>query len=422
MIGVRPRADETTPGSERHRTALAWGFADQGFSSASNLGLSLLAGRLLGPAGLGTVFIGFSVYLVVTALQRHLIVEPLVAGSSGEDAANRRRTASLGLTMILIAAIVASIAVAIVGALVRGPIGDGLLLVAPWLGAGMVQDYWRHLLFRDRRSAQAAVNDGGWCLAMLVAVPAAVVLDSGWAVMGVWGFGALTGALVGLLQFRLGPAPMRTAWRWWRRDVWPFGRWNAGAGVVMNLTSQATVFVISAIVGASALGGLRAAESVFAPLTLIVPAIALPGLPAVSRAHARDPVEGRRLGLRLSGLALAGAIAYIVFMAAGGWRFLPILFGSEFERYRTLIWPLAAGQVFFAIGIGFQLIIKAQQRGRVLLLNRIVAGVIALAMITTLGVAFGIDGAAWGSAAGSLTSTVVLSSAVLRFGRSGSGS
>ena len=47
----------------RPRTQIAWGGIDQGLSSATNLGLAVLAGRLLGEAGLGTTFLGFAASL-----------------------------------------------------------------------------------------------------------------------------------------------------------------------------------------------------------------------------------------------------------------------------------------------------------------------------------------------------------------------
>ena len=55
------------------RRNFAWGFASQGASSITNLGLSLLAGRLLGPSSLGAIFVGFSVYLLAMGFLRSLI-------------------------------------------------------------------------------------------------------------------------------------------------------------------------------------------------------------------------------------------------------------------------------------------------------------------------------------------------------------
>jgi hypothetical protein len=61
---------------------MSWGLFDQGFSSATNLGLAVLAGRLTGPGGLGVVYLGFTAYLAAISLQRALVTDPLVVYSA----------------------------------------------------------------------------------------------------------------------------------------------------------------------------------------------------------------------------------------------------------------------------------------------------------------------------------------------------
>jgi O-antigen/teichoic acid export membrane protein len=406
--------DPADPSKQRHRSSIAWGFVDQGFSSATNFGLSLLAGRLLGPAGLGEVFIGFSAYLLTLGILRRLLTEPLVAASAAGDDNELTRTASHGIALALAAGAASAIGVAFVGLIIPGFVGTGLLLIAPWLLPALVQDYWRNQLFRDRRAAAAAANDGAWLLAMLLAVPLAWEVRTTWAVVCTWGSGALAAMMLGFLQTKVRSPSPAAAWRWWARNGWPFGRWNAGAGIVADVTANASAFVISAILGASALGGIRAAQSVFAPLTLIIPAITLPGLPIMTRALASDPARARRLAWELSGLALAVAASYVAFMVLGGWRLLPVLFGSEFTRFRDLIWPIAAAQTSLAIGLGFVLLIKAQRRGRALLFARMVGATIALGLIWLLASLSGVLGAAWGGAIGSIIGTIVLVTTALR--------
>lgn len=412
--GVDAAAGAADLPPERHRRSIAWGFVDQGFSSATNFGLSLLAGRLLGPPGLGKVFIGFSAYLLTLGLVRRLLTEPLVAASAAGDEAQLGRTAGHGLTMALIAGGAAAIGVASVGLIAPGFVGSGLRLIAPWIFPALVQDYLRSQLFRDRRAAAAAVNDGAWLVVMGLAVPVAWHLRTGWALVAAWGIGALAAAALGVLQTRVRPSAPAKAWRWWSRQAWPFGRWNAGAGIVADVTANASAFVISAILGAAALGGIRAAQSVFAPLTLIIPGIALPGLPAMARVLATDPHRARRLAFGLSGLALLAASSYVTFMIVGGWRLLPLLFGTDFDRFRGLIWPIAAAQTSLATGMGFVLLIKAQRRGRSLLLVRVAGATIALAAISLLASLFGVQGAAWGGAIGSAASTVALVTSAFR--------
>src|SRR5439155_25767092 len=79
----------------------AWGFIDQGFSSVSNFGLTLLAARLLGPGGLGVVAIGFALYLVALSFQRSLISQPLVISSSTLPSPERSEATASSVTATL---------------------------------------------------------------------------------------------------------------------------------------------------------------------------------------------------------------------------------------------------------------------------------------------------------------------------------
>lgn len=392
----------------RRGRALGWGFVGQACSSATNFGLTLLAGRVGGPSGLGTVFIGFSAYLILLGLQRRLLYEPLVSLTSAAPEEERAAVARSGLVVAIASAIAAAAAVAMAGAVVPGFAGDGLLLIAPWLAPALLQDLWRHLLFRDKRAAAAAANDATWLLVMVALVPVALEVRTDWAVMGTWGMGAVAGAVLGGFQTRTRPARIREGWRWWRIDAWPFGRWNAGAGIVTNVGTNATALVVSGIIGSAALGGIRAAQSIFAPLTLVIPAITLPGLPALGRALSRSLDDARRLAVRLSAVAIATASTYLLVLVLGGWRLLPVLFGDEFDAYRELLWPIAVGQLFTATGVGALLLIKAERRGRELLTARAIGAAAGLCAVAVLALRYGVLGAAWGGAGGALVSTVLL--------------
>ena len=388
--------------------AFGWGFVSQGCSSATNFLLTLLAGRIGGPSGLGTVFLGFSAYLIILGLQRRLLSEPLVSLTAAAPGSDQARVGALGISAIIGSSVIAALGVAIAGVVIPGFVGDGLLLMAPWLAPALVQDVWRHLLFRDRRASAAAANDAVWLVVMIAAVPFAVSVRTDEAVMAAWGVGAVAAALIGFAQMRLRPAGPTAAWRWWWTDAWPFGRWNASAGIVSNVGSNATAFVVSGIIGSAALGGIRAAQSIFAPLTLVIPAIALPGLPSMGRALARSRHEAKHLALVFTAAALGATSLYLIAIALGGWRLLPALFGAEFLAYRVLIWPIAVAQLGTALGLGAQLLVKAQRRGRALLVARAWAAGIGLVLVIILAWRRGVEGAAWGSAAGAIVASALL--------------
>lgn len=391
-----------------------WGFADQTFSSATNFALAVIAGRALGPSGLGTVTIGFSVYLIALGLQRRLLTEPLLVGAADADVGIRERAARHGVTVALFAGAVATATALVLSRLLPGFGGRGVWLMVPWVLPALVQDFYRNVLFRDRRAMAAAVNDLVWLVAMLAMVPFAWANASDTAVMAAWGIGAVAATLLGCAQTRILPAGVRSSIAWWRADAWPFGKWNAGAGIVANLGGNLGSWVVAAILGSAALGGLRSAQSVFAPLTLITPAVTLPGLPAVARASKRGFLEARRLALILSAVAFAATLVFVAFLALGGWRILPFLFGDSFSRFRGLIWPIATGQLFVAAGVGMLVLIKAQRRGRVLFVNRAISAGISIVLVTILAWSFGLIGAAWGTAAAGIASTAILAVEALR--------
>lgn len=390
---------------ERRGRPVVWGLVGQSLSSATNFALSVMAGRTLGPSGLGRILIGFAAYLIVLGLHRALLIEPLVASSSARGAGDRRLSASRALTISTSFAFTSMALVAGAGVVVGGVTGSGLLLVAPWLVPCLVQDLCRWILFRDERPVAAVTSDGAWLLVMVVTVPFAWLIGSDWAVMAAWGVGALGGTIVGLAQLSTPPSRMSAAWRWWRDEAWPFGRWVAGATALGTLLGNAMTFMVSALLGTGALGGLRAAETMFAPLTLIIPALALPGLPALARAVERG--AQRRLAWRYSGLAFAGVTAYTAVMLLGGARLLTFVFGTGFTRFSDLVWPIGASQIFLAAGVGASLMLRARQRGPAILVSRVTGSGLALALGAALAHPFGVVGVAWANAAGTFTTSTI---------------
>ena len=134
---------------------------------------------------------------------------------------------------------------------------------------------------------------------MLCLVPFVLWIRTDWAVVGSWGVGALVATIVGLTLVHIRPQLASAALRWWSATVSSLGRWLVGASLVSIVCSYGAVLLLAAVLGATQLGGLRAVLSAMTPLSLIVPAISLPGLPALARASARSGVEARKLAWQL---------------------------------------------------------------------------------------------------------------------------
>jgi O-antigen/teichoic acid export membrane protein len=393
----------------RPRQSYGWAFVDQALSSATNFGLVLIAGRQLGPQGLGVVTIGFSAYLLALGFQRQLLTTPLVSSSAALRIEDRSHAIRKGLTIELIGALGATLTLVVLGLILGGDAGRGFLIVAPWLAPALLQDYWRAILFQEKRARAAVANDAAWVLVMSLTVPLAWVFATDWVIAACWGMGSLVGALVGFAQTRALPRSVWPAFSWWRARLWPFGRWLGLEGVIYAVTTSGTVFILYGLLGASDLGGLRAAQSLFAPLSLILPAIALPGLPAVARVLEASASSGPafRLAIRLSWATGALASLYVAAMVLLGERLMVHAFGTSFSGYADLAWPIGVWQVALAAGAGFGIFLTAQRRGRALVLVRGTGAVATVVFVSLLAWTSGVVGAAWGLALGGAAATVL---------------
>ena len=381
---------------------LGWGLIDQGFSSATNFGLSVLAGRLLGPDGLGTVFIGFATYLLILEFQHSLLQDPLaISAPSAEDVLPVRSALTIAFTY----QVAATIGMAVLGLLLPGDFGRGLLLMAPWMIPLLLQDFCRTVLFRDRRGGLATACDGVWALGMAVTLPLVLIHRTEVAVVACWGIGALFGAVLGMAAIRLRPNGARESWRWWKADITPLARWLGLESAALVLGTQGGIFLTAALVGAGNLGGLRAVQSAFAPMTLVGPAMRMPGLPAIARATRDDSSEeGRKVAIsiarRLSFTALVLVVSYFLVLIVAGRPILSLMFGKAFVHFRALILPVGLGQVSGASALGFYILLKATGRGRAVFKARLITAVATFALIGLLASGGSVSGAAWGASYG----------------------
>ena len=234
--------------------------------------------------------------------------------------------------MTLLLAVAATTLLIVAAVAVPGKIGHGLVLFVPWLMPALVQDFWRSVLFRDRRGAAGALNDTIWFIGMAITLPLVLLVRTDWIVVANWGFGALVAATAGFIQCRITPAATRISWRWWSSSAWKLGRWLVAETLVYTVASQLLVFVLAWIVGTRSLGGLRAVRRLFGPLTLLAPAIALPGLPALARVSGELADRAIRLAISICVLSVVITGCYLAIAAAFGDELLELVFGPRSPR------------------------------------------------------------------------------------------
>lgn len=383
-----------------------WGVVDQAFSSITNLGVSIVAARLLGASGLGVVFVGFSAYLFALAAQRAFVTDPLTVHAAPLEPEAASVAVEHGVVTALLGAVSMTAVVTIVGFAAGGRFGHGILLFTPWIFGALLQDFWRAALFRAGRGSAAACNDGVWVAVMGASLPLALWFRSDWLIVGTWGLGASAGAVLGWYQMGMKPR-VRTwvprlarTWAWWRRDVLPLGWWLAFESMCIAIAGLVVPYVIVTVLSPEALGGLRAVDTVFAPMTLLSQGLELPWLPQLSRQWARSTPRARRMARRPSALAVALLVPYLVVVLAFRGQLLGLVFGPSFRPFAPLVFPVAASEVAIACTTGYVILLKAAGRGRARLAARAVSTGSAMLLVSVLTVTKGLLWATWGRTLG----------------------
>jgi O-antigen/teichoic acid export membrane protein len=184
--------------------------------------------------------------------------------------------------------------------------------------------------------------------------------------------------------------------------------------VLLIIQLQFAISGLTAILGAADVGGLRSVNAVFAPMTLLTQAIGLPALPMLTKMVERSRRLALRWALRLSALAVGLVLAYLVLVALLPGHLVGLVFGRDFDRYSSLIPPVAVLQVLAAGSLGLFILVKAEGRGRALVLSRAIATASTGVLTLTLAITSGLTAAVWGVTLGWATGAVTITSRALR--------
>jgi O-antigen/teichoic acid export membrane protein len=167
------------------------------------------------------------------------------------------------------------------------------------------------------------------------------------------------------------------------------------------------VVLLTTILGAHGVGGLRAADAVFAPFTLLAPALMLAGLPAVARQLASSREDALKLAAGISVASIAATGVYAALMLVFGPRLITLVFGRSFESYADLLLPVSVQQFVLAAGIGFAIFLRAEQRGRAIVVTGVAMVITSLVGSTTLASLAGPSGAVWGLCIGAAVASTL---------------
>jgi len=389
----------TVPRPATHRVAVTT--LDQGMSSVSNFLVGVAAARISGAKGLGVFSFAYVCWLLLAALHRALVTDPMAIENDAwqPDAPGRLRRGlaaecSLGLGAMALSVTLAGIL------LLAGQRGYGMELLAfvPWLVPLVVQDYWRWVGFMQKRPGKALANDTVFNVAFGVVLVLLVLAHSHSivALTAAWGIGGLAGAVFGLWQYSV--RPMGRGGVTMLRSRLHMSKWLGANSATAWGASQVTALIAAFILGPAGLGHLRAAQTlVVGPTLVLIQAGGSVGLPEASAALANHGWAGLRRVARIvtgAGMLSIGLVGAIVAIR-GSWL-LNLIYGSKggFGHYWLSSDFFVVSVLINSMGLGAILILKASKQTRGLFIASIVGLLASLVLVSVLAKLYGVPGAA----------------------------
>ena len=378
---------------------LGWGIADQAVSSITNLALGIVVARSLGAADFGAFSLAWVTYSVILNLSRGLATDPLTVRYSGpRDDRWRSGVQRAASTATALGLVIGAVCL-LIGLGIGSLVGSAFVALGLTLPGLLLQDSWRMAFFAAGKGQRAFANDVVWGIFLVPAMLIASAVGTTFGFVFAWGAAAMAAAVFGCIQTRLVPSGSGiVSWIREHRDLGP--RYLV-ENVSDSVCAQLQMYGLGAISGLAAVGAVRGAQLLLAPVAALRMGISLMAIPEAARILKRWPRRLQTFCMVLGGSQAAASLLW----GAGLLFILPssvgeLMLGEIWPSASALIVPttlaLAAGSLFDGALVGLRAL-GASRRSMPLRIGRAVAWVTG-----------GIVGAFLDGAAGSVWGTAIV--------------
>jgi O-antigen/teichoic acid export membrane protein len=413
------------PGARR----VGAGLADQVVIALANAGNSLLALLLVMPRErAGVLALSLVVGLVVVSLNRAFVGEVLLALAPRFAGAPHERLIRNGLTAALTFGALSAV---VLGGVWMGTAAPGgtdlpdLIWVAAVLPIVLLHDTARYSYLADRHPARALVIDLTYVAMQGLVVVFLVLTDqvTPATLVFAWGLGAAAGFT--LYASRTRRAPWGGNPREWLTQTRVLSGWFTATAVIAQFQVLAVNMIIDARLSPHAVAGYRFAQTtVLQPVQNFNQAIMSLLVPRISRLAGvadsdGDSTAAARLRRDVPRTAALLACLAIIVIAAGGMLaqlVLPLI--EDYADIAPVAWPLLIQGGIYMVQAPFTSAVRGMHRARMQLLQYVIFTTSSLVGLVVGADGWGLVGAAWGLAAGSvigLITTVLFYFYALRF-------
>jgi O-antigen/teichoic acid export membrane protein len=397
----------------RGARAFGAGIVDQVVIAAANAGNSLLALLLIHPNGrAGVLALALVVGYVVVSLNRAFVGEVLLALAARfrEESAARVRLVRDGLTAASIFGLLAAALLALVwgiGAAVGGELSlPDLIWVAVVLPVILLHDTARYSYLAAGAPQKALVIDLTFVAVQGLAVLAVVLVGVTPArLLLCWGVGAAAG--FGLFAVRTRHLPWRGDARRWLGQTRFLSGWFTATAVIGQLHVLAVNFLIGGALSRSAVSAFRFVQTtVLQPVQNLNQSLMSLFVPRVShRAGAAEKDPAAAVALRrevLRGAAILGGLAVVLIAVGGPLTQLVLPYVRRYADAAPLAWPMLVQGGIYMVQAPFTAAMRGMHRARMQFAQYVVFSAVSLIGLVVGARGWGLVGAGWGLAIGSL--------------------
>ena len=344
--------------------SLPWVLADQMLVSGGNFLTAVLLARHLGLSEFGVFALVWMAVQFAGGIQHALITSPLM--SIGAKRTGWGDETHLGAVLAQQGAFVGcAMAASFVGALLFDLLAGGSLglhvPLACAVGAVLLQDFVRRVLFARECAAEATANDAvcyvGRLAVLVPVVVSPIALDTAGVLWIICGTSAIAAAW-GCMGFRharfCAEAIVDVAARHWHS-----ARWLVPSTLLQWTSGNLFLIATAPMLGTAAVGAIRAVQNLFGLTHILLQGLdnfLPPRTAAVLQADGKAGVA-RYLG-RWSGLCVVLAAAFGLVAAVWAEAWLTLFYGAEFASYGALMGWYAviylATFVIFPLRIGLR--------------------------------------------------------------------
>lgn len=386
---------------------LSWGVADQAVSSLENFLLGVYVARAMGAITFGALAVALVAYAIALNCSRALSTDPLMVRFSDVPRASWRKAVASSAGIAILVGAVGGVICLVLGGLLKvygtePEAGTALLALGVVLPGLTLQDSWRYAFFAAGEGSKTFVNDVLWTVLLLGAllVGGIVGLDGvAWAIVAFGGSAALAGVF-GIVQ--AGTVPKLRQVAGWLRRHRDLGSRFFVENVVLGTGGQFRSIVVAAVVGLTAVAGVRGAEMLIGPVAALLMGIAQVAVPEAARFLKRGSSHLLRLSFGLSaGLALValawGLVILVVFPFGIGELLLGTVWTHAYALALGVIVSATAGCLHVGPSAGLRALGRADKTMR----SQIATTILVVGLGAVGAIVWGAQGAVWGTAVAS---------------------